>query len=99
MIRKASLKDVPRISKIFKASTIHMIENNIFQWNKKYPSREIIINSINLQSLSVIEYTSVIIGYMMFSETQDDFYVRVNWLKKLYVHRLAFHPIFQKRLC
>ena len=42
-----------------------------------------------------------IVGCIMFSSSKDDVYKTVNWITEdeynLYIHRLAVHPIFQKR--
>ena len=42
-----------------------------------------------------------VVGCIMFSSIKDDVYKTVNWITQdeynLYIHRLAVHPIFQKR--
>ena len=39
-IRKAKKNDLIHVMHIIKACTEHMISNNIFQWNDKYPSED-----------------------------------------------------------
>ena len=78
-----------------------MIENNIFQWNDKYPSREIFKEDIKNKSLYVSKINQEVVGCIMFSFRKDDVYKTVNWITEdeynLYIHRLAVDPIFQKR--
>ena len=78
-----------------------MIENNIFQWNDKYPSREIFKEDIKNKSLFVSKINQEVVGCIMLSSFKDDVYKSVNWITpdeyNLYIHRLAVHPIFQKK--
>ena len=45
-IRLATSQDVDRIIEITNACAKHMISQNIFQWNDKYPNREIFSEDI-----------------------------------------------------
>ena len=100
-IELATQNQLDRIKEIAEACAKNMIENNIFQWNDKYPSREIFKEDIKNKSLYVSKINQEVVGCIMFSSRKDDVYRSVNWITpdeyNLYIHRLAVHPIFQKR--
>ena len=100
-IELASQNELDRVKEIAEACAKNMIENNIFQWNDKYPSREIFKEDIKNKSLYVSKINQEVVGCIMFSFRKDDVYKTVNWITEdeynLYIHRLAVDPIFQKR--
>ena len=100
-IELATQNDLNRVKEIAKACAKNMIENKIFQWNDKYPSKEIFKKDIKNNSLYVAKINQEIVGCIMFSSFKDVVYNSVNWITKddynLYIHRLAVHPIFQKK--
>ena len=100
-IELATQNQLDRVKEIAEACAKNMIEKNIFQWNDKYPSREIFKEDIKNKSLYVSKINQEVVGCIMFSSRKDDVYKTVNWITKdeynLYIHRLAVHPIFQKR--
>ncbi len=100
-IELATQNQLDRVKEIAEACAKNMIENNIFQWNDKYPSREIFKEDIKNKSLYVSKINQEVVGCIMFSSRKDDVYKTVNWITEdeysLYIHRLAVHPIFQKR--
>lgn len=99
IIRLAKSQDVNRVVEITNACAMHMISQNIFQWNDKYPNKEIFDKDVLNKSLFVIEKNSIIIGCLCISSEMDDVYKNVKWLtknnKNIYLHRLAIHPNFQ----
>jgi ribosomal protein S18 acetylase RimI-like enzyme len=100
-IELATQNELDRVKEIAEACAKNMIENNIFQWNDKYPSREIFKEDIKNKSLYVSKINHVVVGCIMLSSFKDDVYKSVNWITpneyNLYIHRLAVHPIFQKK--
>ena len=100
-IELATQNELDRVKEIAEACAKNMIENNIFQWNDKYPSREIFKEDIKNKSLYVSKINQEVVGCIMFSSFKDDVYKTVNWITQdeynLYIHRLAVHHIFQKR--
>jgi len=100
-IELATQNELDRVKEISEACAKNMIENDIFQWNDKYPSREIFKEDIKNKSLYVSKINQEVVGCIMFSSFKDDVYKTVNWITRdeynLYIHRLAVHPIFQKR--
>ena len=100
-IELATQNQLDRVKEIAEACAKNMIENNIFQWNDKYPSREIFKEDIKNKSLYVSKINHEVVGCIMLSSFKDDVYKSVNWITpdeyNLYIHRLAVHPIFQKK--
>ena len=99
MIRKAVVEDIPQIKKITEACAQHMIDQGIYQWNKNYPSLEVLTKDVKANNVYVYLVEQKIVGTVMFSMEMDDFYREIDWLtqdtKQLYVHRLAVHPTSQ----
>ena len=100
-IELATQNELDRVKEIAEACAKNMIENNIFQWNDKYPSREIFKEDIKNKSLYVSKINQEVVGCIMLSSFKDDVYRSVDWITpdeyNLYIHRLAVHPIFQKK--
>ena len=100
-IRQAIITDLDIVKKIAEACAIDMANYSIFQWNEKYPSRDVFKNDIEAGALYVLEINKTIVGCIMLSDVKDDSYKDVKWLtkdfKNLYVHRLAVNPDYQKK--
>ena len=100
-IRQAIITDLDIVKKIAEACAIDMANYSIFQWNEKYPSRDVFKNDIETGALYVLEINKKIVGCIMLSDVKDDSYKDVKWLtkdfKNLYVHRLAVDPDYQKK--
>lgn len=99
IIRKASKQDLEQLLTVVKSCGQKLIEQGIFQWNEEYPSKEILIEDIELQELWKLEDNNSIIGSIVLTEIEDAEYHNVKWLTKnehnLYIHRLAVDPKFQ----
>ena len=52
MIRTGEISDIDAILNITKSCALHMIQNNIRQWNEHYPDRGSFINCLSFNSLS-----------------------------------------------
>ncbi|MDR9455827.1 MAG: GNAT family N-acetyltransferase [Salegentibacter sp.] len=98
MIRKASLKDLNEIKKLTEACAEALQQQNIYQWNENYPSREKLENDIKREELFVYKHKNRIIAIIVLTPKMDKVYRNINWLTEtgnnLYVHRLATHPDF-----
>ena len=99
-IRKAKENDLIDVMHIIKACTKHMISNNIFQWNEKYPSVDTFKEDIEKEHLYVlVSVNDIIVGCVSITYEMDDFYRKIDWIsptvKNIYVHRLAVHPNHQ----
>ena len=100
-IELAEINDINDIMKMIHDCANDLISKNIFQWNEKYPSRDIFLSDIEKKNLFILKNNSGIIGCIALSHEKDIEYNNVKWLtkddKNLYVHRLAVDPKFQKK--
>ena len=100
-IELAEINDINDIMKMIHDCANDLIGKNIFQWNEKYPSRDIFLSDIQKKNLFILKNNSVIIGCIALSNEKDIEYTDVKWLtkdhKNLYLHRLAVDPKFQKK--
>ena len=100
-IELAEINDINDIMKMIHDCANDLISKNIFQWNEKYPSRDIFLSDIEKKNLFILKNNSGIIGCIALSHEKDIEYNDVKWLNKddknLYVHRLAVDPKFQKK--
>lgn len=87
-IELASIDQIDLIMKIIKACTRHMIDNGIFQWNDKYPTKQSFIDDINNNDLFVLKLENKIIGCVCASFDMDEFYKQIVWetsSKKIFI--------------
>ena len=59
-IELASIDQIDLIMKIINACTRHMIDNGIFQWNEKYPTKQSFIDDINNNDLYVNHLENIV---------------------------------------
>ncbi|PKP14291.1 MAG: GNAT family N-acetyltransferase [Bacteroidetes bacterium HGW-Bacteroidetes-3] len=99
VIKKALKTDLNTLYLITKSCAKHLMEQGIFQWNEMYPSKEILLNDIELRQIWKLETKSEIVGLIALTKMENPEYEPVKWLTKnqhnLYIHRLAVHPNFQ----
>ena len=100
-IELAEINDINDIMKMIHDCANDLIGKNIFQWNEKYPSRDIFLSDIEKKNLFILKNNSGIIGCIALSHEKDIEYTDVKWItkddKNLYLHRLAVDPKFQKK--
>lgn len=96
MIRKGTYTDIDKILEVTKLCAMHLINQNIYQWNEHYPNKEAFIEDVNRNELYVVEMHSNIVGCITISTLMDPFYEPLKWLTphqdNLYIHRLAINP-------
>jgi len=99
MIRAAKISDILHILTIIKACTKYMENNDIYQWNEHYPSKEAFEKDIDRGELYILKDKGHLVGTIVISTFMDEEYRPVNWLtpndNSVYIHRLAVHPDFQ----
>ncbi|HEY9168394.1 MAG TPA: GNAT family N-acetyltransferase [Lutibacter sp.] len=99
VIKKASNSDLEQLFSVVKSCGKHLIEQGIFQWNEKYPSKEVLLEDIKLQQLWKLETENTIVGLIVLTEFEESAYQQVKWLtesdRNIYIHRLAVDPKFQ----
>ena len=66
MIRKAQLAEIDILKKITEACAEDMISNGIFQWNKDYPSLEVIKHDVATNNMYVYLKENIIVGCVIF---------------------------------
>ncbi|WP_299525893.1 GNAT family N-acetyltransferase [uncultured Lutibacter sp.] len=98
-IKKVKISDLKQLHSLTKSCANDMMDNGIFQWNEKYPSKEVLQTDIELGQIWKLEESEIIKGIIVLTEIEDKEYINVKWLtknlKNLYLHRLAVHPNFQ----
>lgn len=98
-IRKASKNNIDSLLEITLACGKALADNNIYQWNEQYPSKEAFETDFKRGELYVLEVENIIIGCITVSTFMDEEYKTVDWLTKnennIYIHRLAVHPNHQ----
>ncbi len=99
MIRLANIHEIPKILHITRSCAKEMMQQNIFQWSEKYPTKELFLQDYQRNELYVKELNNIIIGCIVLTSKIDAPYKTISWLtpnnNNLYVHRLAVHPNFQ----
>lgn len=100
-IELAVISHLDKVKEIAECCASDMINRNIFQWNEKYPSKKIFKEDIESNSLYLAKINQEIVGCIMLTKNKDDVYKDIKWLSEdsinLYIHRLAVHPLFQKK--
>ena len=100
-IELAVISHLDKVKEIAECCASDMINRNIFQWNEKYPSKKIFKEDIESISLYLAKINQEIVGCIMLTKNKDDVYKDIKWLSEdninLYIHRLAVHPLFQKK--
>lgn len=108
-IRKAYIKDLEDIMKVFEIAKEFMKNNgNPTQWINGYPTRQIILDDINSENFYVIQKNNKIIAVFAFIIGEDINYKTIigNWLNNEEygtIHRIAsdfsqkgvFQKVFQ----
>ncbi|XMO88047.1 GNAT family N-acetyltransferase [Algibacter sp. AS12] len=98
MIRKGTGTDINKILDITRACAVHMVANNIYQWNEGYPNKIAFQKDVDRSELYVLEVDSLIIGSITISTFMDTECQPISWLTEnnnVYIHRLAVNPNYQ----
>lgn len=97
---KATSDLLDEIFENYKIAIADMIGNGIFQWDDKYPTKEILASDIENNDLYAIMADDKIVGGFVMNTYCDDEYFKANWEypdDTYYVlHRLCIHPDYQK---
>tara|TARA_S200000501_G_scaffold191116_1_gene179952 strand:- start:26691 stop:27191 length:501 start_codon:yes stop_codon:yes gene_type:complete len=101
MIRLGITSDINSVLNITKACGLHMVDNDILQWNENYPDKASFVNDIEKKELYVYHNNGRVVACISLCNKMDDVYESVNWKtinkNNLYIHRLAVHPEFQRK--
>lgn len=101
MIRKAKASEIVQLISMTKSCAVHMINQDIYQWNEDYPNITAFENDFNRGELYVLYVSEILVGCITISTFKDTEYDAISWLtedaKQYYIHRLAVAPAFQKQ--
>lgn len=99
-IRLAEDHEINTIMELYKAVVKEMNANGLFNWDEKYPSKEIVEKDIKNKCLYVFEEEGTIVALSAIDEKADEVYKCVHWHEKtsfFSFHRIAVHPNFHGR--
>lgn len=100
-MRKAELKDLNIILDIFSSAIITMNNNNINQWDERYPTSMILEQDILNKQMYVGIKDNTIVSVIVVNSEFDEQYKNGKWRydneKFVVVHRLCVNPIYQNQ--
>lgn len=100
-IRKAELEDLNIIIDIFSSAIIAMNENNINQWDERYPTSMILEQDILNKKMYVGVKDNTIVSVIVVNSEFDEQYKDGKWKydneKFVVVHRLCVNPTYQNQ--
>ena len=83
---------------MYKSCVEGMLANNIDQWDKSYPNKDIIMQDLIAQTYFIVIEHNIIIAGINIDQNQDKTYLPLKWKDKknqfLVVHRLAVKEFF-----
>lgn len=94
-IRLAKLEDIPNLENIVSKARAHLKAQNIDQWQKAYPDKNLLEKKISDNSLLVLEDENKVLGMMNLSFVEDEDYKFIThgkWLTDFdyaVIHSLA----------
>ncbi len=95
----ASQEHLDEICNLAKACTADLAAKGIFQWDERWPSREMFQENINQSSVWVLTEQGSIKGVVVLNESQSPEWEAITWQsndgKQLVIHSLAIHPDYQ----
>ena len=98
IIQKAKISEIGDIMLMYKSCVEGMLANNIDQWDKSYPNKDIIMQDLIAQTYFIVIEHNIIIAGINIDQNQDKTYLPLKWKDKknqfLVVHRLAVKEFF-----
>lgn len=97
--RRAGLADLGEVWNLVSNAIVHMIEQNILQWDELYPTEEDLLSDIEKKQLYMgLREGQLAVIYVLNQECEPE-YAGGNWkypeLPFYIVHRLCVHPAYQ----
>ncbi len=97
--RMAIEKDLNCIAKVFKDATLNMYKKGIFQWDKTYPSREILREDIKKEQMFIGLFEGEIVCAYVLNRECNNGYENGIWeyshSSYSVIHRLCVAPKYQ----
>lgn len=98
-IKVAKKSNIPNVMNLISECITDLESVGIYQWNKYYPTVEIIAEDVKNKSLHIIQNQNGCRGIISFDDKQEEQCKDVKWLSNkipvLVVRRLAVHPKWQ----
>ena len=70
-IELAEINDIDNIMKMIHNCANDLISKNIFQWNEKYPSKDVFLIDIEKKNLFIFKNSSGVVGCVALSYDKD----------------------------
>lgn len=100
-IRKSELGDLKEIMDIFSKAISTMNDNNIHQWDEKYPTKDIFEQDILKKQMYAGIKDNTIVSVVVVNYEFDEQYKNGNWKysneRFAVVHRLCVNPVYQNQ--
>lgn len=97
--QKANNNDLDKIYELIKKSIIKMEENNIFQWDDSYPTKDDFKIDIDNNNLYIGKILNKIVVIFVIDKNCDEEYINGKWeyanLNYYVIHRLCVNPVYQ----
>lgn len=101
MFRKGTMDDLNTIDKLFQDAIVEMNKNHIFQWDEKYPDKEVLKEDIRNKQLYVGKISNKTCSVFVLNQETEEQYVNGAWrfpdLPFYAIHRLCVNPAFQNQ--
>jgi ribosomal protein S18 acetylase RimI-like enzyme len=97
-IRLAKDSDIPSLQGLYQACTDYLLEKEIYQWDKSYPTLEHITYHVNAGEMYVLVGDGdEILGAVVLNEWESPEWEEVQWkgTKPLIIHMLCVNPAVQ----
>lgn len=100
-IRKAEIEDLNTVIDIFRNAINAMNDENIFQWDELYPSKETLREDILRKQMYVGIKDDIVVSVAVINNECDEQYKNGNWRcndeRFTVVHRLCVSPAHQNQ--
>ena len=97
----ASIDSLKEIYLLMKLCSESLLSKGINQWDKTYPSLDLIKKDISDNKMHTARENNEIVGVIVMDTSQSSQYENIKWKYNenpiLVVHRLAVHPAHQNR--
>ena len=101
LYQKASFDNVSEIMGLIQGAILNMEKHGIYQWDKLYPTEEVIVNDISNGELYIGKVEDIIAVIYVINKSYDVEYHNGDWqypnAEYRIIHRLCVHPEYQQK--
>lgn len=94
-----TLKQIKPVADLYKQVIRKLRENHIFQWDRYYPNRFILLKDLSRKNMFGVKEKGQLLGVVVVNTRQSKQYKKLEWTDQngnpLMIHRLAVHPRHQ----